>query len=251
MTFRTRLLNHERLFGTMVTLPSPEAAEILAAAGCDWLFIDMEHSPLDFLTVQRLLQAAGSACPGVIRVPRAEMVAIKKALDIGAAGIIVPQVNDPQTAADIVRWAKYAPQGERGVGIARAHGYGLETADYLGRANAETAVIIQIEHIDGVRQIDGILRVEGIDAVFIGPYDLSTSMGKMGQVADPEVIAAIAEVTTAARRAGKPLGIFGTTAGAVSAYAAQGFTLFTVGIDAMILATQVQALMTEMSRWES
>ncbi len=95
MNFRTRLLNHERLLGAMVTLPGPETAEILAAAGCDWLFIDLEHSPLDFLDAQRLLQAAGQACAGVIRVPQADPLSLKKALDIGPAGIIVPQDNAP------------------------------------------------------------------------------------------------------------------------------------------------------------
>ncbi len=249
MNFRTRLLNHERLLGAMVTLPGPETAEILAAAGCDWLFIDLEHSPLDFLDAQRLLQAAGQACAGVIRVPQADPLSLKKALDIGPAGIIVPQVNAPETAAQIVRWAKYAPLGERGVGIARAHGYGLDAAGYLARADDETAVIIQIEHIEAVNRIDEILAVAGVDALFIGPYDLSTSMGKMGQVDDPAVVAAIDRVTEAARRAGRPLGIFGVSAEPLRRYAGRGYTLLTAGIDAMLLAQAVRGQIETMRGW--
>lgn len=243
MTFRQQLLQRERLCGVMVTLPTPEVADVLARAGCDWLFIDLEHSPFDYLTAQRLLQAAGPTCAGLIRIPQAEPVAIKKALDIGAAGIIVPQVNSPALAADVVRWAKYPPLGERGVGVARAHGYGLDMAGYLGRANEDTAVIIQIEHIDAVTHIDEIAQVEGIDALFIGPYDLSASLGKMGQVDDPEVQAAVERVTSAGRQAGKVLGAFGTSPAGLDGYIGRGYTLLTVGIDAMILGQQAEAAM--------
>src|SRR5262245_40911922 len=133
--FRTRLRRGDRLLGTIVTLPCPSAAEILAGVGFDWLFIDGEHGPLETENVLGILQAVADrgACLG--RVPQGNEVAIKKVLDLGADGVIVPQVNTAQQAADVVRFCRYAPQGARGVGLARAHGYGLEFQAYMDTAN--------------------------------------------------------------------------------------------------------------------
>src|SRR5579885_589684 len=234
-TFRQRQGAGERLIGTLVTLPSPEIAEVLAAAGCDWLFIDAEHGAFEPAQAQPLLQAVGDRCPCLIRVPAGGEVAIKKALDTGAAGVIVPQVNTAEQAARGIAWSKFPPQGTRGVGIARAHGYGHGFADYVARANEETAVVLQIEHIDGVRNVRDIARVPGIDALFIGPYDLSASMGRTGQVDDPEVHKAIATVRDAALAAGLKLGVFGVGAGAAKPHLAQGFTLIAAGCDTIFL----------------
>src|SRR3954447_19554110 len=217
-SFRERLVGGELLVGTMVTLAAPAVAEIVAAAGFDWLFIDAEHSALNTREIQGLLQGAGTSTPGVVRLSAATEVSIKKALDIGAAGIIVPQINTAEQAADVVRMAKYAPMGSRGVGFGRAQGYGLRVPDYVGGANDTTAVIVQAEHIDAVRNIEEIVGVPGIDAIFIGPYDLSASMGKMGQLEDPEVRQAITRITDVCHAAGVRLGIFGVSAEAVKPY---------------------------------
>ena len=242
-TFKERLMNGECLIGPMVTLNSPEAIEVLTMVGFDWLFIDAEHGAFSTLDMQRLIQTAGAAMPCLIRVAAGEEVAIKKALDIGAAGIIVPQVNRVDQTEDIIRWACYAPQGGRGVGIGRAHGYGLHFNDYIERANAEVTVVIQAEHIEAVNNIEAIVQVQGVDAVLIGPYDLSASMGLIGQVDHPEVIAAIDRVTIACRTAGKPLGIFGVTAEAVKPYIDQGYTLITAGLDIMLMAQAAKSLL--------
>lgn len=234
-TFRQRLRAGERLTGTLVSLPSAEVAEILVAGGYDWLFINTEHGAFDPGQAQALLQAAGNRCPCLIRVPAGHEVWIKKALDVGAAGVIVPQVNTAEQAARVLAWSKYPPAGTRGVGIARAHGYGYGFADYIARANEEVAVVLQIEHIDGVRNIRDIVCLPGIDALFIGPYDLSASMNKTGQVADPEVQKAIAMVRDTALTAGLPLGVFGVSAEAVKPYVTQGFTLLTAGCDTIFL----------------
>lgn len=241
--FRQRLLAGELLLGTMVTLPAPEIAEILAEVGFDWLFLDAEHSALNAREMQRLMQGAGqTAC--VVRLADESDVAIKKALDIGAAGIIVPQVNSAAQAAQVVQRAKYAPQGTRGVGVGRAHGYGYAFGKYVEQANAATAVIVQAEHIQAVENIEAIIQVPGVDAVLVGPYDLSASLGLMGQVDHPDVAAAIQRVTEACLAAGMRLGIFGMSATAVNPYIAQGYTLITAGIDTALLGQAAGELLT-------
>ena len=127
----------------MVTLGSPEVAEILTNVGFDWLFLDAEHAPFEALAMQRVLQGAGSEMPCLVRVSASEEVPIKKALDVGAAGIIAPMVNSVEQAERVVRLSKYAPLGTRGVGLGRAHGYGLRFQEYVQRANEDVAVVIQ------------------------------------------------------------------------------------------------------------
>lgn len=243
--FRTRLLKGDLLVGTMVTLNSPEVTELLVGIGFDWLFIDAEHSPLDMLDIQRMVQAAGNQCPCIIRLPEASELPVKQALDIGAAGIIAPLVNSAGQAEDIVRMAKYAPGGSRGVGVSRAHRYGLGFQEYLDRANEETAVIVQVEHIDAVANIESIARVTGIDAMFVGPYDLSASLGKLGQVNDPEVQGAIETVTKVSLQAGIKLGIFGLSPESVRPFIDRGYTLIVAGIDTMMLGSAAKQLLTD------
>jgi len=232
--FKTKLVRGDLLVGTIITLPSPEIAEILSRSGFHWIFVDLEHSTLGIRDAQRILQAASST-PCVIRVPSNDEVWIKKALDTGPAGIMIPQVRSAADAAQAVRFCKYPPFGQRSVGIARAHGYGAHFETYVATANEGTAVIVQIEHIDAVDRIQEILGVAGIDGLFIGPYDLSASMGKTGQVDEPSVRKAIARVRRAAKQAGMPLGIFGATVEAVEPYIENGYTLVAVGMDTLLI----------------
>ena len=241
---KSRLRNRETLVGTIVTLSSPVVAELLSNAGFDWLFIDVEHSPLDWQAAQALLQAA--RCPCVIRVPLCDEISIKKALDIGADGIIVPQVNSRAEAERVVQYAKYPPLGARGVGVARAQGYGPRFQEYVSRANDEVAVIVQAEHIEAVNHIHDIARVAGIDAVLVGPYDLSTSMGKPGQVTDPTVLDAIARVKTECDACNTPLGIFGMTPEAVKPYMGAGYSLIAVGVDTVLLANAASQIVQQL-----
>jgi len=234
-SFRSRLRSGERLVAPLLTLNSPAVTEIMSAVGFDWLFIDAEHAPLEPFQMQALLQGAG-ATPCVIRLPAGEEVPIKNALDIGAAGIIAPQVNSADHARRIVQAAKYAPLGQRGLGIARAHGYGLKVREYMEHANEDTAVIVQAEHRDAVEHIREIVRVEGVDGVLIGPYDLSGSLGHPGAVDHPDVTGAIERVRAACAEVGLPIGIFGVTAEAVQPYVARGFTMIVVGVDTLLLA---------------
>src|SRR5215510_414232 len=244
--FRARLKRREKLVGTMVTLASASSAEVLASLGFDWLFVDAEHGPLETRELLGILQAVSRDVACLVRVPEAAEVPIKKALDLGAAGIIVPQVNTAEQAADVVRFARYAPEGARGVGLARAHGYGLKFKEYVESANREIAVVVQAEHATAVENIDAIARVPGVDAVLLGPYDLSASLGKMGQVDDPTVVAAIARVTEACRAAGMPLGYFGVNAAAVRPYVVRGYTLIVAGVDTTLLAGAARGLLAEL-----
>jgi 2-keto-3-deoxy-L-rhamnonate aldolase RhmA len=244
--FRARLKSRDKLLGTMVTLASAESAEVLASLGFDWLFIDGEHGPLETRELGEILQAVGHKTACIVRVPEAAEVPIKKALDLGAHGIIVPQVNTAEQAASVVRWARYAPEGARGVGLARAHGYGVTFREYLSSANRDIAVIVQAEHVRAVENIEAIVRVPGVDAVLLGPYDLSASLGKMGQIDDALVVAAIGRVTDVCRAAGMPLGYFGVTAAAVQPYVARGYTLIVAGVDTLYLASGAKALLEEL-----
>jgi 2-keto-3-deoxy-L-rhamnonate aldolase RhmA len=242
-SFRTRLRSGERLIAPLLTLNSPPVVELLAEVGFDWLFIDAEHSPLDTSQMQALMQAAG-ATPCVVRLSASDEMHVKRALDIGAAGVIAPQVNSVEHAQKIVEAAKYAPMGHRGLGITRAHRYGLRVREYLQNANDDTAVIVQAEHRDAIAVIRDIVRIDGVDGVLIGPYDLSASLGRPGAIDHPDVRDAIACVRDACRDVNIPIGIFGVTAEAVKPYIEQGFTMIVAGVDTVLLANASSTLLS-------
>ena len=247
-SLRSRLLAGETLLGTMVTLPNAAVAEILADVGFDWLFVDGEHGPLTIHDIESILQAVGHRTPCLVRVPAAGEIPIKTVLDLGADGIIVPQVNSAEEVARVVQWAPYAPQGSRGVGLARAHGYGRRFKEYVETANERTVVVVQAEHIRAVENIEAIVKVPGIDAVLLGPYDLSASLGKMGQIDDPVVLEAIDRVTTVCRAAQIPLGYFGVTASAVQPFIDRGYTLITAGVDTLMLGQSAGQMLKQLQK---
>ena len=244
--FRDRLHRRERLLGTMLTIGSPAVAELLAGLGFDWLFIDAEHAPFELGDIFATLQAVGDRSACLVRVGAAQELPIKQVLDLGATGIIAPQVNSAEHARQVVSWSRYSPVGARGVGIGRAHRYGLDFQGYIDQANDNVTVIVQVEHIDAVRDIENIVQVPGIDGVLIGPYDLSASLGKLGQVTDPEVLSAIQHVTTVCHDANIPLGVFGTSAAAVQPYLEQGFSLIVAGVDTVLLGQAAARMLNEL-----
>lgn len=247
-TFRSRLIANDTLLGTMLTLTSPAAAEVLAEAGFDWLFVDAEHGPFEWRDILAVLQAVSAKTSCVVRVPSADEVPIKKTLDLGAQGIIVPQVNTAAEANDVVRFAKYAPDGARGVGLARAHGYGMKFEEYVQSANERVAVVVQAETADAVDNIESIVQVAGVDAVLIGPYDLSASLGVAGRLDAKPVTEAINHITETCLRAEKPLGMFGVSAAAVQPYIDRGFTLIIAGVDTLLLGRAAKNLLDELRR---
>lgn len=210
MSLKRRLAAGEATVGTWVTLGHPSVAEVLAAAGFDWLVIDMEHSVIGLREAQDLLRAAEAhGVPGLVRLPSNDPVVIKRVMDAGAAGVMVPMVNSAADAAAAVSAVRYPPRGSRGVGLARAQGYGAHGAfaAYRDGLDDTAVVVVMIEHVDAVAAIDEILAVDGVDAFIVGPYDLSGSLGLPGALDDPRVTAALATVHAAGRRHGVPGGL--------------------------------------------
>jgi len=243
---RKRLKQGELVLGTILSLNSPDVAEILSKVGFDWLFIDGEHGTFDTYELQAILQAAGDEIECIFRIPALDEVHIKKALDVGASGLVVPQLNTAEQARNLVRWSRYPPEGARGLGFARAQGYGFEVDKYLREANESITLIVQAESAEAVENIEAILQVKGLDAVLVGPYDLSSSLGHPGEVTHPEVQEAIRRVASACQEAGMPVGIFGLTAEAVRPYIEQGFKLIVVGVDTVLLGNSARQLLQQL-----
>ncbi len=179
------------LLGSWINTGSAVVAEIMAACGFDFLVVDAEHSAVDVPQAQVIFQAikAGNPnCVPMVRLPENSYAETKRYLDAGAMGVIAPLINCAHDAKELVRSVKYPPMGERGVGYGRSHGYGFSFNEYMAKANKETFVCVQIEHIKAVKNLGEILSVEGVDAVFIGPYDLTASMGITGQFEHPDYL---------------------------------------------------------------
>ncbi len=246
-SFAQRLRAGEQLIGTIIGSPAPAVVEVLAGSGLDWLFIDGEHGTLDSADLIAILQGAGN-CPCVVRTPSHDPVWIARALDAGAAGIIVPRVDDAQQAATIVAHAKYPPAGRRGLGLARAHGYGLRFKEYLANANRETVIIVQAESQLAVDNIAAIAKVPGVDAIFIGPYDLSASLGCTGDIGAAIVSAAVDKIMKACRRAGKQVGYFSGNVAGVRRAMKQGATLPVVGTESLLLLGAARNMLAELGR---
>jgi 2-keto-3-deoxy-L-rhamnonate aldolase RhmA len=247
-SFKSRLRQREVLVGPLVTLASPEIAEIMCEAGFDYLWIETEHAPTDFVQAQMMIQAAGGRCPCVVRVPENAEVWIKKALDIGCDGIVIPQVKSGAEAREAVQCCLYPPAGRRGVGISRAHGYGMSFQDYVEAANDQLAIILQVEHVDGVRNIRSIANTPGIDAILIGPYDLSGSLGLLGQVSHPRVEEAIQEIKQHCEEAQVPVGIFVVDAQSANRCIDDGVTLIALGMDVLYLWKSARQALEEVRR---
>lgn len=207
-TLKAALKNHEFTFGTWITLGNPAIAEIMAQAGFDWLVIDMEHSALAFRQAEeliRVIELAGGT--PLVRVWSNERVVIKKVLDSGAHGIIVPMVNCVEETLRCISSAYYPPRGTRSVGLARAQGYGQTFEEYCEWSARETVVIVQVEHVDSVRNLEKILCVDGVDGCMIGLYDLSASIGRPGDFDDPQVVRLLAEIRRVALHCGRSVGL--------------------------------------------
>ena len=243
---RQRLQQGELLLGTILSLNSPDVAEILSQVGFDWLFIDAEHSTLDPHDLKAIFQAVGDSMPCVVRLPALDEIAVKKTLDAGAAGLLVPQVNTTEQVEQLVRWGRYYPSGSRGLGFGRIQGYGFKVSEYLESANESILLSVQAESAEAVKNIKSIVQVEGLDAVLVGPYDLSASMGLPGQVNHPDVKAAIQHVAEVCKDAGMPIGIFGLTAEAVLPYVQQGFKFVVCGADTVLLGNAARQLLKQL-----
>jgi 2-keto-3-deoxy-L-rhamnonate aldolase RhmA len=239
---KTSLQTGRTCFGTFQSIASSTVSEILAHRGFDWILVDMEHGAMDLETAGDMLAAIDRGGPTpLVRVQWNDQAAIKRVLDAGALGVMVPMVNTAEEARRAVSYCKYAPAGVRGLGAGRASLFGVRLVEYMGVANDQVLVMVQAEHKDAVANIDAILSVPGIDVLFVGPYDLACSMGHGGQPAHPEVEAAIATVLSAAQRAGVVPGIFCMAPHTARARAAQGFRFIGFGIDSIFLDNAVKS----------
>ncbi len=236
--------------GTWHMIGHPAVAEILAQAGFDWIALDMEHGVMDWPQALTLMQAIdGNGCAPLCRIPLNQPEYYKWALDSGAQGVIVPMIRTVDDARQAVAAAKYPPEGIRGVGVCRVHEYGGAFEAYVRTANDETLVILQIEHIDAVHRIEEICELPGVDAVFVGPYDLSGTMGVMGQVHHPDVESAVQHVldVACARDVTPGLLIADPAPDEIARRLRQGFRLISIGLDSLMMVNAARALVT---RWD-
>ncbi len=235
---KAALTQNRQTYGSWVTLAHPLIPEILAPAGFDWLAVDMEHSSIDLSSLLPLIISieANNMVP-LVRVGENSPNLIKRVMDAGAYGVIVPNVNTPREAEDAVNAVKYPPGGARGVGLYRAQQYGRGFEEYKTWLEQESVVIVQIEHIYAVRNIDAILETPGIDAFIVGPYDLSGSLGKPGVFDDPEVDQALKQVMDASKRHNVPAGFHSVPADPEAARKkrAEGFRLLALSLDSIFL----------------
>ena len=207
-TLKTKLNQQKVTIGSWITLAHPAIAEIMAKAGFDWLAVDLEHSVITIREAEELIRVI-DLCGVVplVRLSANDPVQIKRVMDAGAHGVIVPMVNSAVEAEQAVASVCYPPKGQRGVGLARAQGYGASFDRYLDWVNRDTVVIVQVEHIDAVNNLEAILSVEGVDAFFVGPYDLSASLGIPGQFERPLMKDAMQRIEAIGTASGRVPGI--------------------------------------------
>ncbi len=238
MQLKTKLAQSELTIGSWVTLGHTAIAEIMSSAGFDWLVLDMEHSVLELNEIQTIIQVLdGKQCPAIVRLTSNHPDQIKRVMDAGATGVMVPMIKSAADAEAAVNGVYYPPRGQRGVGLARAQGYGASFPAYQQWLESNAVIVAMIEHVDAVDAIDAILAVPGIDAYIIGPYDLSGSMGRPGELNHPDVQAAIAQVLQAGQRANKPGGIhvIEPDPDALQQRIKEGFNFLGYGLDIRIL----------------
>jgi 2-keto-3-deoxy-L-rhamnonate aldolase RhmA len=227
--------------GTWVMSASPIVAEAVGCAGFDWGVLDMEHTPLDLMDVVHLLQAtAGTPMLPVLRVPWNDTVMVKRVLDAGAKTLLFPFVQNADEARRAVAATRYPPEGVRGMaGMSRGSRFGT-VPDYYRVANRSIAVIVQLETPAAMDQLEAIAAVEGVDAIFLGPADLSGAMGHVGNLTHPEVMAVMSQAVTRCHAVGKPVGTVGGTVEVVQQYRAAGFDYVAIASDLGLLMRAAQ-----------
>jgi len=242
--FKQRLCRGETQIGLWLGLADAYCTELAANAGFDWLLIDGEHAPNDLCGMLGQLQAiAPYASQAIIRPVVGDSALIKQLLDIGAQTLLVPMVESAQQARELVRAMHYPPQGIRGVGSALARASRWNSiAGYLDQADAQMCLLVQIENLEGLANLEAIAQVEGVDGVFIGPVDLSASMGYRGNPGHPAVQAAIEDAIARVRQAGKAAGILSADQALARRYIELGAAFVAVGVDTTVLMRGLQSL---------
>lgn len=233
---KEKLAQGEVVIGPFVGLNCPDLVEMMGMTGFDFCVIDTEHGPMNPESIQHMIRAAElSGMAPVVRVTEAKPTDILRILDVGAKAIHVPQVNDRQTAEMVAKAARYHPEGTRGVAVPRALGYGLRPlGEALEESNRDNMVIVHCENVAGLARLEEIAPVEGIDMIFVGPYDLSQSLGIPGQIMHPDMKEAVAKALSITTRAGKPAGVFVTSVEEALQRIEEGFRYIAYSLDSLI-----------------
>jgi len=242
--FKQALAAGSKQIGLWNSLASAVTVEVVAGAGFDWLLVDMEHSPNDLPLVHAQLQAVAAhpTCTPVVRPPWNDMVGIKRLLDLGVQTFLIPYVQNAEQAAAAVRSTRYPPHGVRGFASAsRATRFG-RIPGYWQRAHEQICVLVQVETAEALSQIEAIAAVDGVDGIFIGPGDLSASMGHLGQPSHPDVIRAIEDAMRRIRAAGKPSGFLTGDEALARRMLDLGCQFVAVGADVVLLARAADGL---------
>ena len=233
----------KQLIGSWLTINNLFIAEFMATFDFDWLCIDMEHSVIDYKSAQQMVLAIQSkGIKAYIRVGENNPRIIKRALDTGVEGLIIPNVNSLIEAKNALMYANYPPKGSRGVGLSRAQGYGFDFESYRDRKSKEIKLIVQIEHINAIKELDDIISIDGIDGTLIGPYDLSASMGKPGEWNDPDVKDALNRYLKISKKYDKLIGFHVIEPDNISVNnkIVDGYNFIAFSTDTMFLGTKIQ-----------
>lgn len=253
-SIKQRLRQGELVVGTFISeVRNPNVAYMLAQAGFDFFVLDNEHGSFNVETVSDMVAAArGSGIEVIVRIPEIRRETILKPLDAGAAGLLVPQVNTPEQAREVICHAKYPPVGNRGAALRRPHSLYARpnAAEYLARANEQTFLAVQAESREAIANVDQIAAVEGIDCIFCGPFDLSVSLGIPGQMAHPIEIEAIDAMLAACRKAGKAAGILLFDAASLKGWIKKGMTFACYSSDINMLADAALKAIEELREGE-
>jgi len=245
-SLRARIAAGEQTLGTFVATASAVAAEVCAAAGVDWLLLDLEHGAGGEEQVGAVvLAAAAYGVPTVVRAESAARIRLGRILDLGAAGVMLPRLNTASEVQEALRHLRYPPDGDRGVATSnRASRFGLD-ADALDSANNEVLGVVQIESARAVEEVEEIAALDGADVLFVGPSDLSHDLGVPGDVRAPIYLAALERVRVAAQRRGKGCGLVVPQGAAAAARRQEGWSFVAVGSDSTLLA---RAVATDVAR---
>ncbi|MCP2238951.1 HpcH/HpaI aldolase family protein [Thermoanaerobacterium thermosaccharolyticum] len=235
---KDKLKNGDTAIGTFVMCNSPEIVEIVGITGFDFVVLDTEHGPLSIESTQNLIRAAEvRGITPITRITESSETTVLRSLDVGAYGIQVPQVNDAHTASEIVKFSKYYPKGIRGIAMPRSGDYGnVDVSKYIENANDETIIIVHCENKQSLDNLDEIAKVPGIDVIFLGPYDMSQSLGIPGQVNHPYIQEAAQRVIKVCRQNGIAAGTFVGNGEEARKKAEQGFQYIIMGMDVTLFS---------------
>ena len=241
---RRRVLAGEPTIGVFLNLGSMASAELVGRAGYDWVIVDLEHGMGSFPELHaQLLAVAGTPTAGLVRVPSAERLNVGRALDMGADGLMIPRLETVADVTDTLSWMRFPPAGVRGVALPnRGGGYGeIGHPELAARQNPNMLGVFQVESMAAVEAAEQMAAIDGVDVLFVGPADLSHSMGIPGQFEEPAFVAALDRVVAACRAHGKSAGILLRDGASVAASAAQGFSFIGVGSDASFVVAGAKA----------